>query len=130
MSSWILIMFFLLQKRVHILFDEITCEISNNFQVFLYATSRNRLLKPRHCDRMVPMGKTWFLPSVFASKFEGTRQFHHDYLKGAIVVDSEAGMRHYYHCTASSNQRLTKQNGSSFFGERYIIKNWKIIMKL
>lgn len=29
---------------------------------------------------------------VFASKFEGTRQVPHDYLKGAIVVDSEVVM--------------------------------------
>lgn len=56
---------------------------------------------------------------VFASKFEGTRQVPHDYLKGAIVVDSEAVMWYYCHCIAFSNQRLTKQNEDSFFWESY-----------
>lgn len=48
---------FLLQKRVHILFDDITREIIHKFQVFLYATSRDRLLKTGHCDRMEPNGQ-------------------------------------------------------------------------
>lgn len=60
-----------------------------------------------------------FYLQVFASKFEGTRQVPYDNLKGAIVVDSEAVMRHYCHCIASSNQRLTKQNGDTFFWESY-----------